>query len=310
MPNQKQKKILLSVDGSERAFDSVEYIGDMAPFRNMQVALYTVFSGIPVCYWDMEKQPKATTAIREVKEWEHNQRKIIREYIEKAGNALIDAGFSEKNISVNIHEREDGVARDIVKESQNNYCAVAIGRTGGSRLREIVLGSIALKLLEKMSFGPTLIVGGKKGFSEKALIALDGSEGAMRAVDFVGDMLSGSAFNISLLHIIRWDIGFEGEAFFTPQEHAEPHNPDVEMVFKDAIQRLVDKGIDSKDITTKIVSGVYSRAGAIVQEAAESGIGTIVVGRRGLSKVQEFFMGRVSNKVIQLAKKHAVWVVS
>jgi len=35
-----------------------------------------------------------------------------------------------------------------------------------------------------------------------------------------------------------------------------------------------------------------------------------VVGRRGLSKIQEFFMGRVSSKVVQLAGAQTVWVVS
>ena len=41
----------------------------------------------------------------------------------------------------------------------------------------------------------------------------------------------------------------------------------------------------------------------------EGGYGTIVVGRRGLSKVYEFFMGRVSDKVLHLAKDMAVWIV-
>ncbi|MHC4842819.1 MAG: hypothetical protein ACYTEE_03370 [Planctomycetota bacterium] len=34
------------------------------------------------------------------------------------------------------------------------------------------------------------------------------------------------------------------------------------------------------------------------------------MGRRGLSRVEDFFMGRVSKKVLQLAKWTAVWVVS
>ncbi|MBI9077960.1 MAG: hypothetical protein JEZ02_21360 [Desulfatibacillum sp.] len=37
--------------------------------------------------------------------------------------------------------------------------------------------------------------------------------------------------------------------------------------------------------------------------------GTIVVGRTGLHRVQEFFMDRVSNKVMRLATKCADWVV-
>jgi nucleotide-binding universal stress UspA family protein len=34
------------------------------------------------------------------------------------------------------------------------------------------------------------------------------------------------------------------------------------------------------------------------------------VGRRGLSRVRDFLIGRVSNKLIQLAKNQAVWVVN
>jgi nucleotide-binding universal stress UspA family protein len=73
---------------------------------------------------------------------------------------------------------------------------------------------------------------------------------------------------------------------------------------------LVSCGFNVNQITTKIVSGVQSRAGVLVKEAKEGGYGTIVVGRRGLSRVQDFFMGRVSNKVIQLAEGKAVCVVS
>ena len=59
-----------------------------------------------------------------------------------------------------------------------------------------------------------------------------------------------------------------------------------------------------------MITGVVSRAGAIVDEARHGGYGTVVIGRRGISKVEEFFMGRVSSKVINLAKDLSVWVVS
>jgi len=35
----------------------------------------------------------------------------------------------------------------------------------------------------------------------------------------------------------------------------------------------------------------------------------IVMGRRGLSKVHEFLMGRVTNKVLSRAEGLAVWIV-
>jgi hypothetical protein len=40
------------------------------------------------------------------------------------------------------------------------------------------------------------------------------------------------------------------------------------------------------------------------------GYGTIVMGRKGYSEVGEFELGRVTNKVIQLAGTMAVWVVN
>jgi hypothetical protein len=32
-------------------------------------------------------------------------------------------------------------------------------------------------------------------------------------------------------------------------------------------------------------------------------VGTIIMGRRGLSRTQDFFMGRVTNKVVYLARE-------
>ena len=84
----------------------------------------------------------------------------------------------------------------------------------------------------------------------------------------------------------------------------------VEAFLEKAVGRLEKAGLRPDQISTKTASGVASRAKAIVEEAKNGGYGTIVVGRRGLSRVEEFFMGRVSNKVMQLAQAMAVWVVS
>ena len=76
------------------------------------------------------------------------------------------------------------------------------------------------------------------------------------------------------------------------------------------MRRLKKAGLSDDQISSKIATGMTSRAKAIVEEAKKGGYGTIVVGRRGHSRVEEFFMGRVSNKVLQLAKKMAFWVVA
>jgi nucleotide-binding universal stress UspA family protein len=84
----------------------------------------------------------------------------------------------------------------------------------------------------------------------------------------------------------------------------------MESVFEEGSSRLEKAGMSRSQITIRLAKGVLSRAGAVIEEALEGGYGTIVVGRRGLSYVEEFSMGRVSNKIIHMVKEFAVWVVS
>ena len=222
-------------------------------------------------------------------------------------------------MKVNIHQGKTGVARDIIKESMNGYCAVVVGRKGLSKLKDLVLGSIAQKLVEKISHIPIWVVGGTPRVG-KILLALDASEGAMKSVDYVGAMLGKSDSEVALLHVIR-DVNphswrREGGDLISSKltgDADEKWLEDVRMemapVFDAARSRLINAGFDPNRVTTKSITGAVSRAGTIIEAAKEGGYGTIVVGRRGLSKVQEFFMGRVSNKVLHLAKDMAVWIV-
>ena len=83
-----------------------------------------------------------------------------------------------------------------------------------------------------------------------------------------------------------------------------------DLFFKEAADNFEKAGFNRDQIRGRIVSQVPSRASAIVVEALNGGYGTIVVGRRGFSDVPEFDMGRVSNKVIQMAREMAVWIVT
>jgi nucleotide-binding universal stress UspA family protein len=84
----------------------------------------------------------------------------------------------------------------------------------------------------------------------------------------------------------------------------------IEPAIDEAKRKLVSAGIASSKISVKILTEKSSRAGSIITEAKEGGFGTIVIGRRGLSSVEEFFIGRVSRKILHMAKKMAVWVVN
>ncbi len=300
----RQKRLLLTVDGSERALQTVRYAGEEDAFRGMKIDLFHVFNSIPDAYYDLEKEPKSVKVVRHVRSWEAEQKKNIRRYMDTARQMLVDAGHPETAVEVKIQNRKKGVARDIIIEAHNGYDAVLVRRRGFTQLNNITVGSVTNKLLEKLAFIPVLIAG-RKPINKKVLVAVDGSPGATRAVQFVADMLGRlDGYQVRLLHVIRGGSQLDLAAL------EENGAMDTSAVFKAPMNILTAAGFDPQHISTKTVTGVISRAGAIVNMASRGGWGTIVVGRRGLSSVSDFFMGRVSNKVVHAGRKETVWIVT
>jgi nucleotide-binding universal stress UspA family protein len=229
----------------------------------------------------------------------------MQEFMEKSRQLFVEQGFPEEAVSIKSQERQVGIARDIAREAQKDYDLVVVGRLGVSKLKDLVWGSIANKLVGHLSHIPLCVVGGAPE-AGKILVALDTSEEATATVDYLGTMVDATDWGIILFHVIR------GLDFVLPEsgEIVQDIEGAVEAFLEQAVGRLEKAGLRPDQISTKTVSGVASRAKAIVEEAKDSGCGTIVVGRRGLSRVEEFFMGRVSKKVMQLAQEMAVWVVS
>jgi len=306
----KRKKLLVPLDGSKRSLKTVRYITRIEPFHACKIVLYHVFSGIPEYYWDLEKEPQKVKNFATVRAWEKEQKSNITAFMEKARRMLLHSGVPADAIETKIQKRKHGIARDIISEAHNAYWAVVARRRGLTGLRGIALGSVATKLLEKLTFLPMLIAG-QIHPGKKILIAFDGSTSAMHAVDFVASTLGGCDCDAHLLYVLRGD-GKTSTAEMLPlidRESTEHAREEIIPVFKQAQDRLVEGGFSPNRITTEVLTGVHSRAGAIVNVSKKKEFGTIVLGRRGLSRARDFFIGRVTNKVVQMARNQTVWVI-
>ena len=310
MKKQKTKKILVPVDGSDRAMNTVRYVGRVEPFRNMNIVLFHVFSSVPEGYWDLEKDPRSTSTVRQVRSWEVEQKKRINQYMEQARQFLVKAGVPPESIIIKIQNRKKGIARDIIREARNGYEAVVTRRRGMTGLRRIVLGSVATKLLSQITFLPLILVG-KLTTNHKILLAFDGSENAVNAAKFAGALLGGFDYEVSLFHVMRsnGEKRSEHRHIFSSKEFAKVVSKDITASLKAAETELIHAGFKANKISAQIDTGAISRAGAIAARAKQENFGTIVMGRRGQSSVREFFVGRVTNKVIHLARDKTVWVV-
>ena len=300
----RQKRLLLAVDGSENAMQTVKYAGEEEAFKGMKIILFHVYKSIPEAYYDLEKEPKSVKVVAHVRSWEAEQKKKISKYMDDAKQLLLDAGHAEPAVDIKIRNRKKGIARDIITEAQGGYDAVLVRRRGASALQNIIVGSVTLKLLQKLTFAP-LLIAGQKPINKKVLLAVDGSPCAIRAVHFVASMLGSlKDYEVKLVHAVRGGFHFDLAA-------AESDViAETDSVFEEPIKILNQAGFSEDNISTKTTTGVLSRAGSIVDAAHSGEWNTIVLGRRGLSEISEFFMGRVSNKVVHAAPKDTVWIVT
>jgi Universal stress protein UspA and related nucleotide-binding proteins len=144
------------------------------------------------------------------------------------------------------------------------------------------------------------------------LIAVDASDNARRAVDYAGTILAGTGgVRVTLLYVERApgrDL-FENEEAWLGQCKLEHER--VFDFLKQARAKLVAAGLPEAAISERTVlcSAEPSIAQTILDLQQEGGYGTLVVGRRGLTKGEEFLFGSVSTKLVRDAKNCAVWVV-
>jgi nucleotide-binding universal stress UspA family protein len=142
----------------------------------------------------------------------------------------------------------------------------------------------------------------------KILVALDQSEDAQRVVRYVAEVLGGKReTEITLFHAIRSMVPIHEE--FDMGELPESTREAMGKVFDDARRVLMAAGLTEANIKTEFKSGAADVAQEILTEAEAGGYDTIAMGRRGMGRVKQFFIGSISNKVVQHARGRTVWLV-
>ena len=143
------------------------------------------------------------------------------------------------------------------------------------------------------------------------LVALDSSENAKRAALYVADLLGGvPGFRVTLLHIVPEP---SEDYFETGEERAawiEEHNSGAEKMLQKYREVLMQSGFSEDKVMVRVeIRNCTSIADSIIEYQKKLGCCTVVLGRRGISKKEEFLYGSTSNKVLHSTKNCAVWVI-
>jgi nucleotide-binding universal stress UspA family protein len=142
----------------------------------------------------------------------------------------------------------------------------------------------------------------------KILVALNDSMSSRAVLDFIGNLsLCPDDLQIILLHVFRKPSGGE-ELMGKKYMNQQPAK--YTAVLEDAKQHLVNKGFFPENIENVLVTEPYPTiAEGIIDQARILNPSMVVIGRKRMSKAEEFVMGDVSIKLVRALEGTAVLVV-
>ena len=315
--------VMIAVDGSKKSLKAVDYAVRMTRLiPGLQFNLLYVLPQIPPF---LQSEARTDGAMRKrMKALEAANERKAREILDEAGKHIASQGIESGRVKQLFRKRLSGLAKDILNQAEmGRYDALIVGRRGKTRAEELFMGSVSSQLVQHATNIPLWIVEGK-AVRPNILVAVDGSEASLRAVDHVGFMLgSNPEAVVHFLHVTPklqsycaidltdHKLSWEAEEADVAAIEEEFHREDsvcLDDFNRKAVNTLRRAGFSQDRIyfeEREISMGV---ARTVLKVAREGDCGTIVVGRRGLGKSS--FLGGISDRIIRRSEDRAVWLVN
>lgn len=206
-----------------------------------------------------------------------------------------------KSIPFEVEEQMDDASTAIIARAEALGCdAIVIGRRGVGVVRAALLGSVSAEVVRKSSI-PVIVVRGLGGTTRavppRILIAVDGSESAMRAATFASRLAGWFNSEVDLVHV-EPGLTVAGAVFGSREKlvehwsgrHAEEALAGARSVLDRARVTYTEHVVASDNVHS-----------AIIELARENGCGLIAMGTRGLGPVTGLLLGSVAQSVLEQA---------
>lgn len=134
---------------------------------------------------------------------------------------------------------------------------------------------------------------------KKMLVAIDGSETATKALNYALQLAEKCSAEVQIVSVLQTiDSMMPPSSGMIYASLLYDMEKSIEMILSDTLKRVKETKPALK-VSTRLLKG--RPADEIVQIAKEEGFDIIVIGSRGLSNVEEFFLGSVSDRVADKA---------
>ncbi|MEN8245442.1 MAG: universal stress protein [Thermodesulfobacteriota bacterium] len=308
-----QKKILLAVDNTRPSRKALDYSMQLSSdIRELHYVLFYIQPMISLFLQDEAR--KSSLAMKQLDKIVKKNQEVAEKLLDDYRRQMEEHGVAPERIECITNIRQLGYAKDIIEKAQKEqYDAIVVGRRGISSLQKMYSGSVTTDILEQSQVIPVWMVDGKVPSGE-ILVAIDGSEASLRAVDHVSFILSHKPdARLTLLHVSN-NAGNYCEIDLEEQPNPELEDlvtrsdkACIDQFYPHAMQKFEDAGIPKEQIRIETVPGSRRIGKSIMDFAQKGNYSTVVVGRRGIDK--SFFMGSASRYMINKISNGALWVV-
>ena len=154
------RKFLVALDYSENATRAVNFVADTFSHEHELLLFSVIPKTAAVCELEEDTLvPHFSSQQKAFCQIEDEKGMALKRALQRAKEALLQAGFPEENIQVKTSPQKRGIARDIVAEAdRSNVDMLILGRRGISGFKEFFLGSISQKVLELSKEKSVLLV--------------------------------------------------------------------------------------------------------------------------------------------------------
>lgn len=152
---------------------------------------------------------------------------------------------------------------------------------------------------------------------KKILLAVDESKHAKNAVQYAISIsprinhLTYTLFHVQpqLSQFLRDDARTNLKAQSALEKLKKKNAVSAQALLEKYKNFMMDEGVDEKHVELKTAQRKLGLAKDIIEFAQKKDYDAIVVGRRGLTKMQEVFMGSLTSKLIEHSEVIPLWVV-
>ena len=307
-------KALIPTDGSQASMKAVDFAGCLAKALGPtleSILLVHVLGGAHLRKHMEKRDIRAAQVVESETILTLRERHIeeeVRPFLDEAARRLRELGAEQPVEELVVDGSPAGRIMELAHEKRTS--TIFIGRRGLSALKEFILGSVTLGLVNQPG-RPTIYIVSEEPLTEgvcpvpRILAALDGSahtESILSELEALANVYRDEIQELVLVRVV--DLARYEER---KEQGINPESEAREIV-DTAKGRLLKAGLPEERLETLILYG--RPAERILELARERASNLVVIGKRGRSVLKDLIVGSVALEVIHRLTSAVIAVTS